>query len=804
MRRLDLLRLSLVLAVNVCLAEEVPENIASGAKYTLRPTPNYGYCTDPGDPTQLTDGAYAKGYFWMQKETVGWSGGGNKFLTIDLGQVLPIAGVSFNTAAGVADVRWPKKILVFVSDDGQAWHAVGDLIDLVDPTTLPKYGTYAVRKLTTNELTTRGRYVQLAVEPDGYYCFVDEIEVYRGPQDFLTLKLPGEPVSDIVLHMKRMVFNLLIKDQVRRDLQAAREDIAVASLTDNQQKTLSEKANQLARRIKDMPPISPEGFRAVLPMNDLERDVFAFQAEVWRAQGKPALRLWQAHRWDYLAPSDEPPANEAAPAVEVRMMNGEVRADALNFANAAEKALTLRLRIEGLPGGVAPRYVTVREALHVGTRRFVSVAAALPEARREGNDYLINVPSGMTIQAWFEFKPTDLKPRKHEGFITVTGGVGDPIRVPLRLTISRLRFPADTTLLLGGWDYTDGKGGRGVTPDNRDALVKYLKEHRVNMPWASEAAMPEGRFDGQGNLVEKPDTARFDEWVRKWSGARRYMVFLAKEDAFAGAKMGTKEFTIRVGNWARFWAQHMRDLGLKASQLGFLVYDEPNEAKGYAINEQWAKAIQAAEPELVMFIDPQPPDPEGCLAMMEQMDVLCPHRPQWLQCDWFESLFKGQQAKGRDLWFYSAHNPARSFDPFSYYLMQEWHCFAAGGKGSCFWSFGDNGGVSVWNEYEAEGAGPFCPMYLHETSVTTAKWFEAIREGAQDYEYLVMLRDRIAKLEMAGQAGGEIAKAKELLREGPKRVMAQEKLLNYTWDQPKDRSIADRVRYEVLDVLEKQ
>ena len=160
------------------------------------------------------------------------------------------------------------------------------------------------------------------------------------------------------------------------------------------------------------------------------------------------------------------------------------------------------------------------------------------------------------------------------------------------------------------------------------------------------------------------------------------------------------------------------------------------------------------------------------------------------------------QKKGKELWFYSADGPARSFDPFSYYLLQAWHAFAVGGKGSCFWAFGDNGAVSVWNEYPAEGNGPYCPMYLDATSVTTAKWMEAIRESAEDFEYLTMLRDRVAKLEAAGKTGEALDKAKALLTEGPKRVLAGEKGANYTWDRPKDRGIADRVRYEVLDALE--
>ncbi|MDE2812300.1 MAG: hypothetical protein OXM01_04715, partial [Gemmatimonadota bacterium] len=95
------------------------ENIALGASYTLEPGPNYGLCSDPGDAEQLTDGVYTDGYFWAQLSTVGWQEKTPSILTLDLGAVQPIRGVSFSTAAGFADVRWPLTIRILVAgEDG--------------------------------------------------------------------------------------------------------------------------------------------------------------------------------------------------------------------------------------------------------------------------------------------------------------------------------------------------------------------------------------------------------------------------------------------------------------------------------------------------------------------------------------------------------------------------------------------------------------------------------------------------------------------------------------------------------------
>ena len=802
MMRIPLLCMLIAAIPALLAAQEQPVNVALGASYTMT-QPNYSLSAHPDDVTHLTDGVYTTGYFWTQPTTVGWSRDRLVYITLDLGEVHPISGLSFNTAAGVAHVHWPRHIIIFVSADGEQWHSVGDLMELVGRETLPEYGTYAVHRLVTHDLEAHGRYVQLAMLPQGQYIFVDEIEVYGGPEELLDAPLPGEPVADVSEHLQVEFFNLLIREQLRRDLAAVRESIGGPGLTDEQRETFAARADELARHVTALPNETPEGFRAVLPMNELERDIFRLHAEVWRAQGKPALRIWHKHRWDYLGPSEEPAADAPAPVLSARMMNGEVRADVLNFTNAADEDVTLRLRITGLPGGEPPPYIAVREVLHVGTARFVSVAAALPEAAREGDAWLITVPSGMTGQAWFELRPTDLAAGRHSGVVTVTGPEGAQSQAPIDLFISPLRFPGETSLLVGGWDYTDAQRMYGVTSENRDALIAYLKDMRVNMPWATSASTPEGRYDDDHQLIEPPDTTRFDNWVADWDGARLHMVFLAKTETFAGTRMGTEEFNARLGNWARFWAQHMRDLGLEPSQLGFLVYDEPHDERGYDISEQWARAINAAEPDLVMFVDPQPRDPETPLAMYEQMDVICPHRPQWLQVDWFHEAFAAQRELGKELWFYSAHGPARAFDPFSYYLMQAWHVFSVGGKGSCFWAFADTGRVSVWNEYATVGRGPYCPLYLDDTSVTTAKWMEAVRESAFDVEYLTMLQERVAELEAAGRGDAEaVRRARALLVEGPQRVMAQERGLNYTWDEDKDRALADRVRGEVLDLLE--
>jgi hypothetical protein len=187
--------------------------------------------------------------------------------------------------------------------------------------------------------------------------------------------------------------------------------------------------------------------------------------------------------------------------------------------------------------------------------------------------------------------------------------------------------------------------------------------------------------------------------------------------------------------------------------------------------------------------------------MMASVDVLCINRRMYLtRPQWYRDLFLDQQDQGQELCFYNSDGPIRRFDPFSYYLLQPWHSFKIGAKGSAFWAFGDNSGASSWNEYPRIMSWSYSPLYLDETSITDSKYMEAIREGSEDYEYLVMLRTHVEELEKCG-AEAELAVAQELLATAADRVLIGENGTNYLWDQEKDRRLADQVRVEILEVL---
>jgi hypothetical protein len=132
--------------------------------------------------------------------------------------------------------------------------------------------------------------------------------------------------------------------------------------------------------------------------------------------------------------------------------------------------------------------------------------------------------------------------------------------------------------------------------------------------------------------------------------------------------------------------------------------------------------------------------------------------------------------------------------------LQAWHCWKVGGKASFFWALADNSGASSWNEYLIRSKG-YAPMFLDNTSVTPGKQMEAIRESAQDYETLAMLQRAIDQAKATGRHGDAVTRAESLLAEAADKVLTAKDAHRLMWHDPKDRTVADAVRVELLEAL---
>jgi hypothetical protein len=774
-------------------------NIAKGKSYTLNTAPNYTLCTDTDDNTQLTDGVYTSGYFWAQKTTVGWQDKRPVIITIDLGKIEPICGFSFNTAAGIYEARWPKAIYILVSDDGKNYHYANDLTSFNDKHDVPPDNGYAVYRYWTDRLTVHGRYVQFIINPGGRFCFIDEIEIYQGNNSLLRREQTGAVVNDPLDYFQKSVLAKSIRSRLSLDIKEAREDIQISKLPGNENAALSTELNDIEQSMLELAPPDPKLFSTLLPINKMEEQIFAVHAKIRRLKGQAALKTWVSHPLDYISPTQDY-ASTLKNEINLAMMRGEYRSAVFNITNSSSTSDQIKFSINGLPGGDNPDYISVYEVQWTDTEEFKPIAAALKLVPYSKSGYSTVIPSGMTRQIWLSFHPVNIEPGNYNAIINIKGSDGKNLNLSLIFHLFPIIFPQKLSLHAGGWDYTDSDISYGVTSSNRDALITSLKEHFVDSPWAiTSRVMPFDSFVYSKVLVQKPDTSRFDTWIKSWPNARRYCVAFTVGDLLASSKMDTPDFNAKVKSWIDFWVNHAESKGIKPEQLMLALLDEPHENKQDRIIIAWANAIHAAQPKVRLWEDPIYSDPKDALPeMMSSVDILCPNRTQLLSGGkHFTNFYLNQKAEGRQLELYSCKGPMLLLDPYSYIRLQAWSCWEIGAESTSFWSFSDTGGGNPWNLYIAPRV-YYSPLFLAPDSVTSGKHMEALRESVEDFEYFVMLKDAISKADPDNSA---LPKAKELVQTGARRVFEAKNASQFNWINDKDRWVAEDVRFEILKNL---
>lgn len=175
------------------------ENLAAGAPVAFEPQPNESSVADENDAKQIVDGAISSAQpIWSDKSIAGWIGASSVEFTVDLGKDQPIRGVALHLAAGQAGVEWPGSIDIYVSETGANFSPVGDLMQITAER--PPETGYAAHWLVAEKLETHGRYVKFVIAPsslgNGSYIFLDEVEVYRGEDAWLSRPLSQVSAPD--------------------------------------------------------------------------------------------------------------------------------------------------------------------------------------------------------------------------------------------------------------------------------------------------------------------------------------------------------------------------------------------------------------------------------------------------------------------------------------------------------------------------------------------------------------------------------------------------------------------------------
>lgn len=783
----------LLITLSVCADQE--DNIAKGKPYTITPEAGYPYSKDAGDAVQLTDGLRATAqWLWADKKSVGWHWESPIIITIDLGNVLPISGANYSTAFGRAGVTAPFAIYILLSDDGKDFYLLGDLISASAANGCPDPRGYKTHEYKTKDLPGRGRYIRLVVVPAGIFTMCDEVEVFAGTDDQKDLPR-GEPIRDITQ---------MIKD---RKLSAVVQGRMAADLSNLETRRNYPRRDDLRREMIAFPAVEKIDWRAGLPYNDLHRKIWASHAAWARKEfpSSPHILLWTQNRWKEIQPFDLPKESQLKDVeLDVKMINGEYRSAVLNITNTSDTSQWVEFDCK-LPEGFPADTVIMRDAVYVENQARWIRAMPLPLARRVGDTWQMDVPSGVTKQIWITFHPQKVKPGSYTGEIHVScKDLKIDQTVPVKLKMYPLTIPDKPTLATLTWEYCHD-GGYIQYDGVWKAAIPLMKEYLINVPFMTGAGIPwpnPKQFDKDGTITEKLNWSRLDKWISAWGQDAKYFFLFIGEPR--GFMIPECRLSIETGMGKKIVHQVIGQLverfklqGIPADRIVILSHDETHSNDEDRRIIAWAKEIHAANPDIRIFSDPIYSDPtEAVPESFEAVDIVCPNRTDYdapyggVDKPEFAAFYEKIRKSGKLLMVHACGVANSEADPYGYFLQQGWFVFEHGMVGNSYWALTDVrhlpfGKVGSWNDFA--GRPTFSIMYWDESGVIPSRQMEAIREAAEDYECLLMLKEAIAKASPAAAA-----RAQKVLDRAVEHVRKSDSL-----------DAADQSRIQVLEEVVK-
>lgn len=781
------------------IASEV--NIAKGCPVSVSPNPNYG--STGNNLASLTDGAYIHGRMWMQKGAVGWMELPIVDITIDLKSVQPISGLSFSTGSGDDSVQWPGSLFVWVSDDSHDWRLVGDLISLSEKNGIPQSETYANHRFATNELRTKGRYVRVSALSGNAFVFCDEIEVFKGPESFLSLPASGKAVKDTDAYIKDKYFSSRIIHRLNHDADAVRQAVKSSEISPLEKKQLLARLGKVASLIPGTIRRNSSDYESVLPVDKNDAEIFAIYGSLLKAEGHPSLYVWKKDRYDFLKPAEAPAKSAQAAKVSISMMQNEYRSDAILVTNATDSPKTAKIAVTGVPGGKHPDWLAVYAMPWTDTAVGVPVSAALVPLNYRNGTYSLKIPAGMTSRLWLTVNSKKLAAGNHKGELKIsTSDNTATVQMEVRVSSVKMNRPR---LSFCTWDYCSKPGRCGVNENNFADCLATMRSHYVDCPAGQGNDLPTpsaDSYDTNGNLVKPISFTDFDLWVKQWPDARHFLIYPNSPTELCGFPMGSEGFNVRVGSWMKALAEHMRSIGHDPSEINLMIRDEPDEASQKVIIA-WAKAIHHSKSGIQVIQDcniggfgPNSLMAEALRAADTSIPMLGSYHMGGANV---QSFYKTLLKSGHKMWFYQCEGPGRMLDPYRYYRLGSWHAFKYGATGIGLWAFGDKGAFdNSWNQYTWI-ANEYSPLFFRPTDVTEGISWEACREGIQDYEYLAMLRDAAMKTKNKALK----LQAEQLLNGGVDGVVGKFKSFRLRWNANPESAKADALRLKVIHLLEK-
>ena len=361
--------------------------------------------------------------------------------------------------------------------------------------------------------------------------------------------------------------------------------------------------------------------------------------------------------------------------------------------------------------------------------------------------------------------PRDAVAGQYEGTVTIETEQGSKA-LPLRLRVYPVTLPDERHLMVTKW-YTTSKFRQfhGIASADSERFYQMLElyaqnmaEHRQNV-FRVSLGLIDSRRDDSGEL--KFDFSKFDKWADVfWNTGRMDLLetgFVARfgDDGWSSTEILLRDFRVLdestgrtvtiagkeyLGRLLPALENHLREKGWLDKTV-FHIADEPSNHNVMSWREA-SDFVHRCAPALRRMDAIETPH---CFDRLEIWVPKLDHLATW------HDVYRRAQDQGNELWFYTVgifqggSYPNKTADvALIESRILHWLNYRFGLKGYLHWGF------NQWTDdpFEAPGKhrGDGWQVYPKKDGLLCSLRWEQMRNGLQDYEYLWMLEDKMAKM----------------------------------------------------------